>query len=478
MSVRRSIGWSAAGQTAAFAIQFIASVIVARLLSPTEMGVFAVGLATLALFSSIEAFGLQSMVVREPELNERLVASATTINGLIALAIAAATALASTLAGGFFGKAGVTHVMALIAIGPLVAMFEFRPLAMLQRNMKFGAMALVSVTRGLVAAIVSVILAYRGFSYMSLAWGYLAGASASVVVANVMGRQYASLRLSLSEWRRLTRFGLEMLAIAGLSSVAARLSELLLGRLVGLAALGIYSRASNLTSSIFTSIHVLATRVVFADFAERLRRNGSIRDGYLRTLEIMTALLWPMFAGIGVLSRPVITWLYGEKWNAAAGPLAWLCAGSLILVAVTMAWEVFVVRQETARQVRIEGTRTALGLALFSIGCTLGLNAAAAARVVEAAATFALYRPHLARLTGTTNREAIGIFARSGLLTALAIGPAAMLMASLGWPHSPPMITTAAALLAGVALWAAGLYLLKHPLFAEASRLAARLTRA
>ncbi|MDP3174183.1 MAG: oligosaccharide flippase family protein, partial [Phenylobacterium sp.] len=119
MSVRRSIGWSAAGQTAAFAIQFIASVIVARLLSPTEMGVFAVGLATLALFSSIEAFGLQSMVVREPELNERLVASATTINGLIALAIAAATALASTLAGGFFGKAGVTHVMALIALGPL-----------------------------------------------------------------------------------------------------------------------------------------------------------------------------------------------------------------------------------------------------------------------------------------------------------------------------------------------------------------------
>jgi len=133
-----------------------------------------------------------------------------------------------------------------------------------------------------------------------------------------------------------------------------------------------------------------------------------------------------------------------------------------------------VVRNETARQVRIEGLRTGLGLAMFGLGCTVGLNAAAAARVAEAMLTFALYRPHLARLTDSTNGEAAAIFARSGLLTVLAAGPAAMLMQARGWPHDPSVVETGAAVLAGVAAWFVGLMLLKHPLYGEVTRLAGR----
>lgn len=463
------------GQATFFLVQFAASVVLARLLTPGEMGVFAVGMAVLGLIGSIEAFGMLSLVIREPDLDEGIVSTAFTINLLLCSGVAAGTLLLSLPAGRFFHQPGVTSVMTLLAFIPLMGTLEFRPLAMMQRDMLFGPIAFITAIKAIVSSGVTVLLAFKGYSYISFPWGMLAGGVASLILSNILGWRYVSFRPSLREWRRLAKFGAQMLAIAGLSNVATRAADLICGRLLGLAALGVYARASNLTNSLFNNIHVVAGKVMFSDFAKRQREEGSLRASYLRTLEMTTALLWPMFAGIAVLSRPVINWLYGPKWIAAAAPLSFLCLACIILVAVSMAWEVFVVRNETARQIKLEATRTSLGLGLFSLGCTVGLAAAAAGRVAEGVITFFLYRPHLARLTDTTNADAAPIYGRSALLTLLATGPAIVVMQMSGWPYQPSPFLIAATVVLGLGAWLAGVMMLRHPLADEISGVVLRL---
>ena len=263
-----------------------------------------------------------------------------------------------------------------------------------------------------------------------------------------------------------------MLAISGINGLFNRAGEFLLGRILGLDALGLYSRASGLSGLLWNNVHAVIGRVVFVDLAEISRRGVSLRDSYLRIVEIVTALLWPAFAGFAVLAGPLIRAVYGDKWLGAAWPLTMLSVASIVLVAITMTWEVFVLRRETGRQARFEVFRSAVGLVLFAAGCLVSLTGAAAARIVEALFSVVLYRPHLERMTGTTTRDFLPIYGRSLLLTIAATGPSVILMASQRWSPETPIGWVLAAIAAGMAAWLAMLGLLdRHPLAGEILRI-------
>ena len=150
-----------------------------------------------------------------------------------------------------------------------------------------------------------------------------------------------------------------------------------------------------------------------------------------------------------------------------------LNVSALILSAVTMTWEVFVACGETAKQARFEFFRTGMGTLFFAIGCAISLEAAAAARIADALLTIFLYRPHVERMTDTSLSDTGPIYLRSGLLTALAIGPAAILIRMVP-SSSISAYEVASVVFAGVVLWIFALALLRHPLFREATALLRR----
>jgi O-antigen/teichoic acid export membrane protein len=136
-------------------------------------------------------------------------------------------------------------------------------------------------------------------------------------------------------------FGLQMLATSGLHSIGGRLSDICLGKLQGLGALGIYNRAGSLNGLLWNNVHMIVGRVMFVEFAGLHREGVGLRDRYIATVDVVTALLWPAFAGLALISGPVIMVLYGERWLPAALPMALLSVSSIILVSITMTWEIF-----------------------------------------------------------------------------------------------------------------------------------------
>jgi O-antigen/teichoic acid export membrane protein len=347
-----------------------------------------------------------------------------------------------------------------------------------ERAANFKAIALINMGRTATSQIVTVWLAFAGFSFMSLAYGQIAGSSFSVLAYTLIGRRHVSFRIGLSDWRRVLSFGLNMLAISGVNAMAARLSEALLGRLIGLSALGLYSRASSLNSLVWDNIHLVIGRVVFVDLAAQKRSGASLRATYLTLVEVLTALLWPAFAGLAVVSGPFIRLVYGPRWVAAAHPLAMLSIAAMLLVAISMTWELFVVSGETAKQARLEFMRAGVGLVLFAVGCLFGLTAAAAGRIGEAAFSIWLYRPHLDRMTQTHTKDFAAIYARSAALTLLTVAPPGIIMALHGGSETTPLAQLAPAIALGGLMWLAALYRMRHPLAMEAVRLvSARFAR-
>ncbi len=466
-ALRRAIAWTSGGQVLLFVTQIGSQVALARLLTPREMGVYAAALAITSLMSAIQGIGLNQLVIREPADRVALIETTFTINAILSLALSAAIYGLGYAGAAFYGDASIRQVMAILALPPLLAIFPFLPAAVMQRDMRFFGITLVNTIRVMVIAGVTIGLAVAGFGALSLGWGAVAGAAVNAVLFCALGWRHLSFRLQLREWRVVTAFGLQMMAISGVTVLSGRLADIVVGRLLGLGALGIFSRASGINALVWENIHAVLGRIFLSDLAERRRNGQSLRHAYLKILEVLTALLWPAFAGLAVLARPLVVTVYGREWAAAADPLSLLCVGSIILISVSMTWEVFVICGETGRQARLETQRNLLGLGVFCLGCMVSLVGAAAARILDAAISVTLYRRPLQRMTDTTWADVLPIYGRSAILSVTAIAPALGLMGAYAFSAATPFGACVLSALVGMMAWLGALALMDHPLYRE-----------
>lgn len=470
MSVSRSLAWMGLSQVIILSCQFGAQVVLVRHLTLHEAGVYAVGLAVVGVLSLVQTLGLQALIVREDVLSPDLVRTAFTVNALISVGLAGAILATSWAGAAWLGDPGVQRVLAVLAVTPLIGIFSFLPAALMEREGRFREIAIAGAAGSVAGAIVTILLAVQRFTYMSAAYAQWASIGATTVLTVVLGRENASLRMGLKAWRRVGDFGMQMLAITGISALGMRLSDILLGRILGLSALGLYSRASGLNGLIWANVHLLIGRVMLVDFVDVHRLGRSLRDRYIQTVDIVTVLLWPIFAGFATVARPFIFNVYGPKWVSAASPLVFLAIASMTQVAITMTWELFAATGKLRTQTRIEFVRSLVALIAFAVGCAISLQAAAAARVVDAVFALILYRPHLNRMTGTAFVDFVPIYGRNLILTIIAIAPAAMLMAASGWAADISLGLLGAAIALGIALWMGALLFVRHPLLAEVRR--------
>jgi len=473
-SVRRSLAWMTMSQGGLVVMQFGATLVIARLLSPYETGVFTLAAAMAGLLGMLRTLGLSNYVIRAIDTSPAFLAGVFTVNAVLSAVVAVLTVAMSVLGGALLGEPGVRDVLLVLAVIPLLACLEFLPSACIERTGNFRTVAMVNLGRNFVATAVMLTFAFAGHSYMSLAYGQVAGAVVAVVAFNAIGRRFASLAFGRHGWREIARYGLNMLA-ASVGALAARLSDFILGWMLGLHALGVYSRAAGLLAMIWENFSLIMGRVVFVALIEQRRRGLSFRDTYLRVLAIATALLWPTLGGLAVVSGPVLLTLYGAQWVGGALVLSLLAVGTMVSVTIILTGEVFVASDETARLARCEAVRCLFGVAGFTFGCLGGVGWAAAARIAEAALGVALYRPHLARMTDTTFADCLPELRRGAMLTVLAVAPAALVMVLNGWSPHAPLLQVLAGIATGVTFWAGGLCYLDHPLWREARRAVAQL---
>jgi O-antigen/teichoic acid export membrane protein len=477
MSIRRSFAWAFSGQFISFAMQFVGMVVVSRLLSPREIGIYAIAMAALGIIGIFTTFGIGSFIVREADLSPGTLESAFTVNAILAVSLSTALFGLSFLAGPLLGATEAGGVLRVVALGNLLGIIGFRPSTMMQREMQFKTLSIIAVATTCTQTVATIGFALGGASYMSPAYASLISGALAVALNVYLGRGHSGFRLSLAGWRPIVTFGLQMMSVSGVAVLTGKLSDILLGRLLGIMALGLYARASQLSGNIFDNLYGTATRVMFAQLSKSYREGGDWRGSYLRSFSMITALMWPFLIGLAILSRPAVLLLYGEKWLPAALPLSALLVAQFIGVSFGMNWELFALRGETGKQARFEVARLLLGLPIFAIGCLFTIVSAASAKIVDALIGLFIYYPQVRRLADLEGHEIPRIYGQSALLTVAAVLPSAIAMIAYDGSPYIPLPIVAGAVAVGTLFWFGTIIVMKHPLLAEFRIVADRLLR-
>jgi O-antigen/teichoic acid export membrane protein len=475
MTIRKALAWSVSGQFLSFAINFIGATVIARLLTPYDMGVYALAIAIVAVLNTLASFGVGAYVIREAELEATTLSSAFTLNAILAIALAIVIFLAGLAEKTLVGNEAISQVLFLLAVTPIIGIFEFRPSIMLQREMNFRVLSIINIGRVIVSTASVIGLALHGFGYMSFPYSNIVSIIFGVACFNFVARRHVGFGLSLRESRKMAVFGLRMMAIGGVNTMAARLSDIVLGNILGLTALGLYSRASSVSGQIFDNVYGAITRVLFVQLSADYRERGVLRDVFLKGLEMITALIWPVLIGLAILSGPAVYILYGERWVPAARPLSLLLIAQFVVICYGMNWELFVLKDETAKQARFEAIRAVGGVLIFSFGCLFGISAAAVGRIAEALLGLALYYPHMSKMADTLPGELTRLYGRGIALTVVAVFPSFLLMVATGWSYKTSPLSIAGVVLLGILFWLALLARQDHPLMGELRIIARRI---
>jgi O-antigen/teichoic acid export membrane protein len=233
--------------------------------------------------------------------------------------------------------------------------------------------------------------------------------------------------------------------------------------MLGMEAAGLFSRGVSLAASLHSLVVGAVSAVYYPAFA-RLRDEGrDLGPYYERVVAAHGAIVWPAMVLLAVLSHPVILLLYGEGWDEAAPLLAWVALAECCFVALPLHMDLPILTGRLRQLLWFNLADTVLAIATLAAGAMIGLEAAAASRIVWGLGWFTIYAAWLHRIVGFGWTRMIRIYLASAALAGVTALPA---FAALYLWRTPQTLGLDGLVFASVGsglAWLAAIFLLRHP---------------
>lgn len=252
-SLRRSLLINFFSSTGGTLVQFVVSLILAQLLSPSEIGVYSMTIVFVIIAHIFRDFGVGTYLQREPNLATEKLRAATGVLFTTSWLIAAAMYAGSDWFGAWFNEPQMIPVMKVLAIGFLFIPFGTITHSLLTREFEAGKQAWVMVAGTTASAVTCISLAATGFGTMSMPWANLANIIACCLAYIPLRPKNLPWLPSFKHWRDVIHFGVGALLWNCLTSVNTAIPDIVLGKLGNATLVGLFSRA-NSTVTIFFNI--------------------------------------------------------------------------------------------------------------------------------------------------------------------------------------------------------------------------------
>jgi PST family polysaccharide transporter len=448
----RGLRWSLVATVTMKIGSFAMGLVLARLLAPSDFGLYAIALAATAFVMHVNDVGLIAATVQWRGRLREVAPTASTLALLFSVAIYAGFWVGAPAFAELAGNPEAAPVVRLLTAVIIVDGITAVRVAALQRHFRQNRLALANMIGFAAQAPVAIALAAGGAGAYAFAYGQLAQA----VVTGALVLVWSGIPVQLGLDRRvaaaLLRYGIPLAAGLGVEALLMNADYVIVGRLLDATLLGFYLLAFNVSSWVANTLGTAIRYVSVAGFS-RLAEQGALSDGMRRAVVLLLTAVLPAVTVMGVLAEPLIVFLYGERWAPAAAALTFLMAFAAIRLVTGLGLDALMAAGATRSTLAVNvGWAVALLPALVVGTLVDGIRGTAIAHVVVGllvALPISAYALHRAGVAIAP----IGAGLRRPLLGAAAAGLVATLVAGLLAAH--PFLELLAAGTAGLLAYAA-----------------------
>ncbi|OYV00921.1 MAG: hypothetical protein CFE45_07080 [Burkholderiales bacterium PBB5] len=382
-NVVRALGTSSVISVLTKVLSLAATLVLARLLSPADFGLVAIATTVTGVVGFFNEIGLGSAIVQRPQVAE------DEINGCFGIAMLASSALCLiTLAlswpmAGYYRMPALQPVLMALSFSLYFGAFNTVPLALLRKSLRFQPVLWCSALAVVVQACVSIPLAAAGARHWAIVTGFLVGQTAATGCYWWASGWRPRWPMNLRQGRVLMGYGLNITYTRVLWHVYMNADKLIIGKLLGPHAVGIYDVGKSLANLPTSQISGVATNIaspVYARLQDDLLR---LREAMLHLVRGVSYLTFPLLMGMAVLADDLIMTLMGPAWRDAVWPLRALCLSEAVASIANLQTQLLISSGNVKRLIRYNSVcALVLPAALALAAWQAGLNGVALAWAV------------------------------------------------------------------------------------------------
>ena len=312
----RSGVWLTALNVSRRALELVALLVLARLLTPDDFGLLGIALLTLTGLERLSNLGLTSALIqREEEDVDRYLDSAFTLQLGRGFLLAAVVFALSGPAANFFGEPAVEPILQVVALTPIITGLENPGCVYFQKELEFHRQFAFLVSTSLVYVVVTVTLAFVLGNVWALVFGKVVSEGTQTVVSYLIHGYRPSLSFEREPAMALIDYGKWLTASGFIYFLADEGDDFVVGWLLSAASLGFYRLAYRLALTPVSEVTGVVSTVMFPAYSKIQNDIPAIRSGFFRTLQLTTALTLPIGVGIIAVAPVFVEGVLGSQWT-------------------------------------------------------------------------------------------------------------------------------------------------------------------
>ncbi len=373
------IGWNVIAQVGRQGMTFIIGVILARLLSPEVYGLIGMVLLFSGFANVFLDFGFGSALVQKQNADQEHYSSVFWLNLATGAVLTIGFSLAAPLIAQFYHEPMLASLTVFISFSFIIGSLGLVQTALLQKRIMFRQLAIIDITAIILSGGLGIALAWSGYGVWSLVWQSLVQALIRVLLLWTINKWRPVMRFRWGAVKDLLKFSANLLGFSSINYWFRNADNLMIGKFLGSAALGIYAKTYSIMLVPIVLISQTISQVMFPAFSSIQEDKKRIANTYLRITGGIALITFPLMTLLWLVSEHFVWVIFGEQWVGMIPILKVFCFVGLIQSIGTLNGNLYLSQGRSDLQFKVGTIISILGVGAIVLGLKWGVEGVATA---------------------------------------------------------------------------------------------------
>ncbi len=379
----KGVVWSSVDRFFSQGIQFIFSILIARLLLPSDYGTVAMLNIFLAISQTFIDSGFGTALIRKIDRTEEDFSTVFYFNIAAALAFYGILWFTAPYIADFYDIPLLKDITRVVALTLVFGSFSGIQSARLSIAIDFRSRAIISITVTLVTGALGLWMAYSGYGVWALVMQSVVSSLLRTILLWAFVRWMPKLVFSWKSFKELFSFGSKLLASGLLDTAYNNIYTLVIGKVFSSSALGVYSRADSLAQYPSSNITSVFQGVTFPVLSSIQNEPERLTSAYKKFIRLSAFVVFPLMIGLSAVADPLIRLVLTDKWEGAIYLLQIICFSMMWYPVHAINLNLLQVEGRSDYFLKLEIIKKIQGVIVLCITIPLGLVTMCYGRVVS-----------------------------------------------------------------------------------------------
>lgn len=370
----KGVVWSAVERFSVQGIQFVLSIIIARLVAPSEYGLIAMLGIFLAIAQTFLDSGFSNALIQKKDRTEEDFSTVFYFNIVVSLVVYLILFLSAPYIALFYKEPLLDIITKWVGLNIIISALSIVQRAKLTIQLNFKTQAKASLIAVVISGICGITMAYYGYGVWALVCQSLLNNLLNTLLLWVFARWMPAFIFSWQSFRGLFSFGSKLLLSGLLNTIYLNLYTLVIGRKYSATDVGYYNRSYSIAQYPSVNIVGVITRAIYPIQCEMQHDEERLESSFIQYLQMSCYIIFPLMVGLAVLSKPMVLVLLTDKWASMSELLSILCIAYMWYPVMVINNQMLNVRGRSDYFLKAEIIKKIVAIVILLLTIPLGLK--------------------------------------------------------------------------------------------------------